>query len=194
MERLTANAGRRKLTWEKDLETRQRIVEVEDEAATEKFGLDLGKVLAPGDVVGLVGNLGAGKTALTRAIAAGAGIPASTVVNSPTFTILNIYAGPELDLYHLDLYRIEDPEELEGLALADLLDSGGALVVEWFDTFPEAFPDDALTINIEITSENSRRFILEAGGPKSRELLEQLNAMREHPTKPHALLRRGFEG
>lgn len=184
MERLTANADRRKLTRDKDLESRQRIVEVGDEAATEKFGLALGRALAPGDVVGLVGRLGAGKTALTRAIATGAGIPSTTVVNSPTFTILNIYAGPELDLYHLDLYRIEDPEELEGLALADLLDSGGALVVEWFDTFPEAFPEDALTITIEITSENSRRFVLQPGGPKSRELLEQLNAMLEHPAKP----------
>ena len=153
------------------MESRQRIVEVGDEAATEKFGLALGRSLGPGDIVGLVGRLGAGKTALTRAIATGAGIPPSTVVNSPTFTILNIYDGPDIDLYHLDLYRIEDPEELEGLALADLLDSGGALVVEWFDTFPEAFPADALTINIEITGEDSRRLMMRAGGPNSEELL-----------------------
>lgn len=153
------------------MESRQRIVEVGDETATEKFGLALGRSIGPGDVVGLVGRLGAGKTALTRAIAAGAGIPSSTVVNSPTFTILNIYDGPELDLYHLDLYRIEDLEELEGLALADLLDSGGALVVEWFDTFPEAFPEDALTVTIEITGESSRRFVLRAGGPRSWEVL-----------------------
>jgi len=140
----------------------------------ERPGRRLGKLLAGGEIVGLVGDLGAGKTTMTRSIARGAGIPATTVVNSPTFTILNVYDGPKKPLLHLDLYRIEDPDELEGLGLPDLLSTGAPLVIEWFDRCRTAFPPDVLEITIEILPGDARRLHLRAGGPLSRKLLRAL--------------------
>jgi tRNA threonylcarbamoyladenosine biosynthesis protein TsaE len=135
----------------------------------------LGSHLRAGSILGLVGDLGAGKTALTRSIALGAGVPRTTVVNSPTFTIMNIYDRPRGRLLHLDLYRVADAEELEGIGLPDLLASGAPLVVEWFDRFPHAFPPDALVIEIGIREGTNRTLRMKAGGPLSAALLSRIS-------------------
>jgi tRNA threonylcarbamoyladenosine biosynthesis protein TsaE len=95
---------------------------------THKVGEHLGKLVEPGDVILLVGNLGAGKTALTQGIGAGMGV--ATIINSPTFTILKEYDG-RLPLYHFDLYRIDSPEEIFSLGFDDYFADGGVCVVEW---------------------------------------------------------------
>jgi len=97
---------------------------------THRLGALLGGLLRPGDVVLLEGPLGAGKTALTQGIGAGLGV--RETINSPTFTILKEYVG-RLPLYHFDLYRIEDPEELFALGFEDYFGGDGVCVVEWAD-------------------------------------------------------------
>ncbi len=154
--------------------TSSHTVTVSSSKETGGFGRALGRLLAPGDVVGLCGDLGAGKTTLTRAIARGAGVPAAVPVNSPTFTILNLYDGRQLRICHLDLYRLSDGRDLEGIGLQDLLDERTALVVEWFDLFSDAFDSDHLRIQIERTSDQGRHFHLHATGESSCELLEEL--------------------
>lgn len=146
------------------------------EKDTDRLGRTLGKALAAGDIVGLVGPLGAGKTRLTRAVAAGAGVAPQVVVNSPSFTILNIYDTPDFALYHLDLYRLAGADDLESIGLADMLSGDGALVVEWFDRFPEAFPPDHLVVRIEDTGEDSRLLSLQPKGPFSEELAAEVIA------------------
>ena len=91
-----------------------------------------------GDVIALVGELGAGKTQWVKGLAAGLGSEAT--VTSPTFTLIHEYPGGRLPLYHVDCYRLEGAEELLGIGLDDYLDGGGVLVIEWADKFPELMP------------------------------------------------------
>jgi tRNA threonylcarbamoyladenosine biosynthesis protein TsaE len=143
---------------------------------TERIGDLLGCLLVPGDVVGLTGDLGAGKTAFVRGVARGAGVPAGHPVNSPTFTILNVYGGGRFPIFHLDLYRLDDPTELEGVGMSDLLSGQGVLLVEWAERYPEALPSDLVSVTIETTGPETRRFTVTAGGPMSRELVDELRA------------------
>ena len=122
------------------------------EAETTAAGVRLGQTLEPGDTVLLVGPLGAGKTAFSRGIAAGAGCDPDDV-SSPTFTIVQEYRGRVL-VQHADLYRIS-PAEVDDLALEDLWENG-VLVVEWPDRWSRA-PIDAVTVTIEATGETTRR-------------------------------------
>lgn len=106
---------------------------------TQRFGALLGALLVAGDVVLLQGDLGAGKTALTQGI--GAGMAVHGIINSPTFTILKEYAG-RLPLYHFDLYRIDDPDEVYSLGFEDYLSGEGVCVLEWAER--GEFADDAV--------------------------------------------------
>lgn len=104
------------------------------------FGRELAASLRPGDVVALVGGLGAGKTHVTKGLAAGLGYPGE--VTSPTFTLVHEYTAPamRLPMFHFDFYRLESPEEVLALGWDDYLDVGGICVVEWADLFPELLP------------------------------------------------------
>ncbi len=161
-------------------------IDVVDGDGTALLGRCLGRHLAPVDVVGLCGDLGAGKTTLTRAVARGAGVPPEVPVNSPTFTILNLYQGTALRICHLDLYRLGDADELEGIGLADLMDDSTALLVEWVDLFPEAFDPDLLLIRIERTGDTARRFRLDAGGDAGAELLREILSEDELKAQPRS--------
>ena len=96
---------------------------------TIALGERLGALLRVGDVLVLTGDLGAGKTQLTKGIAAGMGVEDD--VTSPTFNILMVYEGAEMPLYHFDLYRLDDPDQLEDIGLYEMLDGDGACVIEW---------------------------------------------------------------
>lgn len=116
--------------------------EIDSVEAMQVFGRELAAHLRPGDVVLLHGDLGAGKTTLTQGIAAGLGV--SDAVQSPTFTLVQEHRGREMMLYHLDLYRLDDPSELESLGYEAYLDpEDGISVIEWperaGDWLPERF-------------------------------------------------------
>ena len=139
--------------------------------ATEAAGAALGQCLRPGDLVGLVGDLGAGKTLLVQGIARGLGVPADTRVTSPTFTLVNEYAGGAVPLAHADLYRLERARELDELGLDELCRSGiHAVVVEWSDRFAVLAPDH-LEVRLEVVGEEERAVTMAAGGRRSAELL-----------------------
>lgn len=141
---------------------------------TRRLGQLLGELLAAGDIVLLVGNLGAGKTAFTQGIGAGLGIAAT--INSPTFTILKEYAG-RLPLYHFDLYRIEDPDELLALGFEDYFSGDGVCVVEWAERaesgtdVPTVWPASWLRIEFAKVSSSERALRCSALGQRGQALL-----------------------
>jgi tRNA threonylcarbamoyladenosine biosynthesis protein TsaE len=134
---------------------------------SERISLEIGKLLGsdlePGDIVALWGELGAGKTFMAQAIARGLGIPESVPVTSPTFTIINEYHG-RLHLYHLDLYRISDPEELETLPWREALFGDGAALIEWPDRLGPLLPDQRLDLHLTITGDQTRQLSLAPRG------------------------------
>jgi tRNA threonylcarbamoyladenosine biosynthesis protein TsaE len=107
-----------------------------------------------GDVLALVGDLGAGKTQWVKGLAAGLGSQAE--VTSPTFTLIHEYAGGRLPLYHVDCYRLERPAELLGIGLDDYLDGRGVLAIEWADKFPELIPAAARWVRFAIGEGDTR--------------------------------------
>lgn len=140
-----------------------QILDLADEAETRRLANDLALVLRPGDAVCLSGDLGAGKSTFTRALLrAFAGDP-DLEVPSPTFTLVQTYAFERFDLSHFDLYRLEEPEEIEELGLDDLLETGAALI-EWPEKAAALLPQNALWIQITQPSEDTdrRRFSFHA--------------------------------
>jgi tRNA threonylcarbamoyladenosine biosynthesis protein TsaE len=115
--------------------------------ATFQLGVRLGEALRPGDVVALVGELGAGKTQLVRGICRGAGVPEQEVA-SPTFAIVATYRG-RLPVHHADLYRLADEDELYATGFSELAGGEGALLVEWADRIPAALPAERLEVRLE---------------------------------------------
>ncbi len=104
-------------------------------AETEALGESWGRVAGPGLVIGLSGDLGAGKTQLVKGLARGLGVPER--VHSPTFTLVNVYAGGRLKLFHLDLYRLETPDQIASAGLEEFLQPEGVTVIEWAERWPE---------------------------------------------------------
>ncbi len=113
-----------------------------------ELGVKLGGACAAGDVIALVGELGAGKTVLAQGLARGLGVPADVPITSPTFTLINEYKHGRLPLYHVDLYRLEREAELEHVGLWDLYRGEGVVAVEWFDRFPRLAPRERLELHI----------------------------------------------
>ncbi len=116
-------------------------------AATRRLGVRLGAQLEPGDVVALLGDLGAGKTQLIRGACEGAGV-APQEVASPTFAIVAEYRGSRLPVFHADLYRVADEDELHATGFFDLVGGPGALLVEWADRVPGALPEERLELRL----------------------------------------------
>jgi tRNA threonylcarbamoyladenosine biosynthesis protein TsaE len=140
---------------------------------TRAIGVALGKLLQPGDFIGLIGDLGAGKTELARGIAEGAGVPKGEVA-SPTFAIVYPYRG-RIPLYHADLYRLADEDELFATGFFDLTAAkDGAFVVEWLDRIPTAAPEERLVITLQPLSLDRRSIRFDAAGDRHVELLQSL--------------------
>ncbi len=112
---------------------------------TVEAGLKLGKILKAGDVIWLSGDLGTGKTALTNGIAKALGIDA--YITSPTFNLVNEYEG-RLPLYHFDVYRIADSEEMFDIGFDEYLNNGGVTVIEWGEQIAEILPADIIRVTI----------------------------------------------
>ncbi|MEO5616248.1 MAG: tRNA (adenosine(37)-N6)-threonylcarbamoyltransferase complex ATPase subunit type 1 TsaE, partial [Candidatus Eisenbacteria bacterium] len=134
---------------------------------TERLGESLAPLLAAGDVVALVGPLGAGKTRFVAGLARGLGYAAR--VRSPTFTLLHEYPGP-MSLFHADLYRIET-RDVAGLGLEEALERG-PLVVEWAERLPAPMLGDALHVEFEVDAGDHRRLTVRATGTRGQVLLD----------------------
>lgn len=143
-----------------------------DPTGTFAFGRILGQHLAAGDVVCLAGDLGAGKTLLVQGIAAGLGV--TDDVTSPTFTILQVYEGGRLPLNHFDLYRLDDPADLEDIGFWEYTGGEGVAVIEWADKFAVAMPDERLWVELNGSGENERTIALSPAGERYRCLCEEL--------------------
>jgi tRNA threonylcarbamoyladenosine biosynthesis protein TsaE len=128
-------------------------VELKDEAATAALGERIAARLKEGDAVLLSGELGAGKTALARAILRALGV--SEHVPSPTFTLVQPYETEALALWHFDLYRVENARDLDELGLEDAL-MQGAILVEWPERAEGRLPEDTLNIALTVTGEHAR--------------------------------------
>ena len=124
---------------------------------TIAFGRTLAEFLKPPKLVLLRGDLGAGKTTLVKGIAAAFDAAAEEDVTSPTFTLVHEYRGPRANLYHIDLYRIDTPRELETLGLEDLRSENSVLLIEWGEKFPRLQRDWDVEIALEREGENGRR-------------------------------------
>ena len=138
--------------------------------ATTSCGAALAPLLRPGDVLVLSGDLGAGKTQLTKGIAEG--LHVAEPVTSPTFNILIVHEG-RMPLYHFDLYRLEAAEQLDDLDYWGTLEADGVAVVEWGDRFAEAMPPECLVARIRITADDAREVCLEPRGERGAELAEE---------------------
>lgn len=150
-----------------------------NEKTLKRLGYCLGKLLRAGDVVLLRGEMGAGKSVLTRAAAAGLGVEGP--VPSPTFTILNIHEGTQLALYHFDLYRLESADALWEMGLEEYISStDGATFIEWPQMAEEAMPQSVLEIEIVYAQEGMARsvYMTPAGGFDAARL-EGLTEMME---------------
>ena len=137
------------------------------------FGERIGRCLKGGEVLELVGDVGAGKTTLTKSIAKGMGI--TSTIQSPTFTISNRYqASDDLELVHYDFYRLNDAGLMADELTETLHDEKTVTVIEWADIVAGVLPADHLTVSITAQDEQSRQVECTAGGPRSAALLEQL--------------------
>ena len=147
-------------------------VDLPDPEATRRLGALLGAALGPGLVVALEGDLGAGKTALSKAVVAAQGAVEEDDVVSPTFIIAAEYPG-RVEVLHVDAYRLADARALDDLGYGPLEASGRAVLVEWAERVAGALPADRLTVQLS-HADPGRRAILAASGPASQRALDAL--------------------
>lgn len=153
-------------------------------AATETFGRTIGRALGGGETLALFGELGAGKTALVRGIAAGLGAPPGAV-SSPTFVLVHEYHG-RLPLVHVDLYRLRSDADVESIGLREYFQGNTVTAVEWADKFPALLPADRLEITLRHKNPTTRVAHVMARGPQSAQLLTALRRTRRRPQSPPA--------
>lgn len=137
--------------------------------ATKQLAATLAPYLHPGDVIVLSGDLGAGKTQFVQGVAAGLGVRGQ--VTSPTFNIMLSYPSGALPLYHFDLYRLEDANELEDTGFYETVDADGVSFIEWGEKFPDAMPYGYLEISLYVDAEGARTVQAHAVGDRHRQLL-----------------------
>lgn len=146
------------------------IIEVRSEVEMKAFGEQLGALLHGGEVIELIGDVGAGKTTLTKGIAKGLGIDED--VQSPSFTISRVYDTPtELRLSHYDFYRLQDAGIMANELQETVNDPHGITIIEWAEVVTGVLPTDRLTIHITSPAENTRRIECQSGGEKSEALI-----------------------
>lgn len=152
----------------------------DSQESTIALGRVLGTILQPGDVLVLTGDLGAGKTQLTKGIAAGMGV--TDDVTSPTFTIEMVYEGTSMPLYHFDLYRLDDPDQLEDTGLFDVLGGDGPCVIEWGEQFSDEIGPARLDVyvsrlddDVQAGVEPPRQVRLVAHDERGRQLVSRLD-------------------
>ncbi len=156
-------------------ETRQKVT-IFTGSPEQTFGLGkkLGKTLRSGNNVALLGNLGSGKTLLTQGIARGLGVPGNVYVTSPTFTIINEYPG-RIPVYHVDLYRISDEDELIELGLDELMGGDGVVIIEWAEKLPVRFLRDCnIKVELRVIDSETRKIIVTSDSEKVLKVVSNL--------------------
>lgn len=139
---------------------------------TKMFGINFGKALKPGDIVCLNGDLGAGKTTLTKSIGLGLGV--EDYITSPTFALINEYRG-KFPVYHFDIYRLEHIEEIDDLGFDEYIYGKGVSIIEWADRIEKALPQERITIDIEKGKGEEERILNISGfGKRYREIIKEL--------------------
>jgi len=146
----------------------------ESEQATRRLGMLLAELLPRQSTLALCGPLGAGKTRLVQAIAAGLGVDPRDVL-SPTFVLVHEYTG-RMPIYHFDAYRLRDQQEFLDLGPEEYYEQPGITLIEWADRVADCLPDERIEVQIQMTGPQSRRFALAARGAKLEKVLDRLAA------------------
>jgi tRNA threonylcarbamoyladenosine biosynthesis protein TsaE len=142
---------------------------------TMSWGTRLGKILEGGEIIALIGELGAGKTCFVRGVTKSLEVGKDSWIRSPSFTLINEYHG-RLPVYHIDLYRIETRAQLEGLNLREYLYSDGVSLIEWFENLPAEEVDEYLELRIAYTDGNRRQLTFSPHGERYEEIIESLRS------------------
>lgn len=143
---------------------------------TQQFGIQIGSVASPGDVICLDGELGAGKTTLTQAIAKGLDVPSSCYVTSPSFSILHEYPG-RMPLYHMDFYRLNDSSDVEDLGFDEYFYLTGLTVIEWSKKAKEVLPSERLDLFLRIEKDDKRVILCTYWAQSWKERLQKLHIL-----------------
>lgn len=146
---------------------------------TLKIGHSLARHLKKGDILCLIGELGSGKTVLTKGIASGLGIAEKDVI-SPSFVIIRALQNGRIPLYHFDLYRLKGPEDILPLGYQEYLYDEGVTVIEWAQRLGKLLPEECLKIRISGIKENRRLLEFSATGERYKELLKKLHENTGH--------------
>ncbi len=147
-------------------------------AATQALGTALGRCVPAATVITLTGDLGSGKTTLVQGLAQGLQVPDRFYVTSPSYTLINEYPGRHR-LFHVDLYRLVDPAEIEDIGLRDILAGDGVVAVEWAERLPDRWLTSHLHIHIASVEADSRQITLDAYGQAHVILIKQIEKFIE---------------
>ena len=144
---------------------------------TRGWGSRLARLLHGGDIIGLIGELGAGKTCFVRGVSEGLEVSKNAWIRSPSFTLINEYQG-RLPIYHIDLYRINSREETEGLNLREYLYGDGASLVEWFERLPADEVNEYLEVKLVYANGEKRELTFTAHGERYEQIIKGLRGQR----------------
>lgn len=150
------------------------IIESHGAAETRRLGRLIGQFLKPGSLVALAGELGSGKTQFIKGLARGLGVDRRYYVSSPSFVLVNEYPG-RIPLYHLDLYRLSEREDLEEIGLEEYLYGKGVTAVEWAEKATLFLPPQYIWVDIKWAGPNTRKLIIKAVGKNSVQVLEAIH-------------------
>ena len=129
-------------------------------AETESVAAEIAKLLKNGGFLALYGGMGAGKTTFVRGLVKAICPECLDLVHSPTFAIVNEYRGNDIDIFHFDLYRLTDEDDLYSTGFYDYIEQGSIVITEWTELFEDSVPEGAIRLKIETLSETERRFTL----------------------------------
>ena len=140
---------------------------------TLRLGAFLGKMISAGTVVALIGNLGSGKTTLAKGIAKGLGVRDEREVTSPSFVLVNEYRG-QVPVYHVDLYRLDDPRQVEELGWDEWIAGPGVTLVEWAEKAMPLWPEETVEVHLQWTGPENRRFVIQGKGKRVESIIQNL--------------------
>jgi tRNA threonylcarbamoyladenosine biosynthesis protein TsaE len=150
------------------------VFQTSNTSETIRMGKRLGRLLQPGDVVALVGDLGTGKTQFIKGLAEGVGVGKATYVSSPSFTLINEYPG-RIPFYHIDLFRLESEKEAEGIGLEEYVRGNGITAIEWADKISSLLPEELLWVQIYYTGKNTRSIEIISKGKRYEQLMRKVS-------------------